>query len=91
MPFGAPARTSSGALAMPISTVGAAQNMVIFSSLISRKMRAGSTCLRHTWAMPRAVLIQMNVQPLAWNMGRVHRYRSPGPRLWWAMIPMTFM
>ena len=65
---------------MPISTVGAAQNMVMLSSLMSRKMRAGSTCRRHTWVMPRAVLIQVKVQPLTWNIGRVHRYRSPGPR-----------
>ena len=34
-PRGAPARTSAGALAMLISTVGAAQNMVICSSLMS--------------------------------------------------------
>ena len=72
-PFGAPARTSPGALAMPISTVGAAQNIVMPSSRMSRKMALGSTCRRHTWVMPRAVLIQTKVQPLTWNMGRVQR------------------
>ena len=34
-PRGAPSRISAGTLAMPISTVGAAQNMVISSSRIS--------------------------------------------------------
>ena len=63
---------------MPMRTVGAAQNMVMFSSRMSWKISAGSTRLRQTLAMPRAVLIQVKVQPLAWNIGRVQRYRSPG-------------
>jgi hypothetical protein len=28
--------------------------------------------------MLRAVLIQVNVHPFAWNIGRVHRYRPSG-------------
>ncbi len=72
-PRGAPALTSSGALAMEMSTVGAAQNMVMRSSRMRRNTAFASTCRRQTWAMPRAVLIQVKVQPLAWNIGSVHR------------------
>jgi hypothetical protein len=61
-----------------MSTVGAAQNIVIFSSLMSLKMSRGSTCLRQICAIPRAVLIQVNVHPFAWNIGKVQRYLSAG-------------
>ena len=43
-----------------------------------RQMDCGSTRRRHTFAMLRAVLIQVNVHPFAWNIGRVHRYRPSG-------------
>ena len=72
-PLGAPFRTSSGALAIPISTVGAAQNIVMFSFLIRSKMSGGSTRRKQTCVIPRAVLIQVKVQPFAWNMGSVQR------------------
>src|SRR5260370_37146010 len=73
-----PRRSSAGALAMAINTVGAAQSMVMRSSLTSAKMRAGSTLLRQTCVAPTAVTVQTNVQPLAWNIGSVHRYLSAG-------------
>src|SRR6476660_3151212 len=79
-PRGAPALTSSGAFAMLMSTVGAAQNIVMFSSLIIWKIWRGSTRRRHTFVMPRAVLIQANVHPFAWNIGNVQRYLSAGDR-----------
>jgi len=47
-PVGAPARSSSGALAIPISTVGAAHSMVIRSRTSSAKIRGGSTRRRQT-------------------------------------------
>src|SRR5262252_7243016 len=75
---------------MLMSTVGAAQNIVMFSPLISWKICRGSTRRRHTFVMPRAVLIQVNVHPFAWNIGRVHRYLSAGDRWWWTSVPMIF-
>ena len=68
------AAVSAGALAMPISTVGAAQNIVMLSSLdqLDRSV-PGSTRRRQTCVIPRAVLIHMKVQPLAWNIGKVQR------------------
>src|SRR5260370_25763839 len=73
-----PRRSSAGALAMAISTVGAAQSMVMRSSLTSAKMRAGSTLRRHTCVAPTAVTVQTNVQPLAWNIGSLHMYLAAG-------------
>ncbi len=72
-PRGTPVLSSAAALARAISTVGAAQRHVMASSLMSRKAAAGSTLRRHTWRPPMAVTIQVNVQPLAWNIGSVHR------------------
>src|SRR5579875_666868 len=67
------ARTSAGALAMLISTVGAAQSIVAFSSRMVVKMARGSTLRRQRCVPPTAVTIQVNVHPLAWNIGSVHR------------------
>ena len=73
-PRGAPGASSSGALAMPISTVGAAQSMVIASLRRSAaKIASGSTRRRQTCVPPTAVTIQTKVQPLAWNIGSVQR------------------
>ena len=57
-----------------MSTVGAAHRNVMPSPAMSRKTAAGSTFRRHTWHPPTAVTIHVNVQPLAWNIGSVHRY-----------------
>ena len=67
------AQLGSGALAMPISTVGAAQSIVIRSASMPLEHVRGSTLRRQTCVPPTAVTIQTNVQPLAWNIGSVHR------------------
>ena len=72
-PGAAPRRSSSGALAMPISTVGAAQNMRDLLALDQLEDARGSTFRRHTCVPPTAVTIHTNVQPLAWNIGSVQR------------------
>src|ERR1700682_4962074 len=79
-PRGRSPRRLAGALASPIRTVGAAHSQVTRSSRISRKTVAGSGFGRQTWVLAAAVTVQTNVQPLAWNIGRVQRYRSPIPR-----------
>jgi len=56
-----------------MSTVGAAHNIVILSFLTLANTPAGSTLRRQTWVPPAAVTIQTKVQPLAWNIGSVHR------------------
>jgi hypothetical protein len=56
-----------------ISTVGAAHILEIDSRSMSSKMSAGSVRRRQTCVPPTAVTIQVNVQPLAWNIGSVHR------------------
>ncbi len=58
---------------MLMSTVGAAQNMVIDSSRICRKTAAGSTLRRQTCVPPQAVMVHTKVQPFAWNIGSTHR------------------
>src|SRR5947207_1648437 len=63
--LGADRRISSSALARPISTVGAAQSIVMRSFLISSKTKRESTFRRHTCAAPAAVTVQTNVQPFA--------------------------
>src|ERR1041385_5283727 len=120
-------RSSGGALATPMSTVGAAQNIVIPSAAMCSKMVRGSTLRRQTWVAPTAVTIQTNVHPLgrenrggpggplvrgstlrrqtwvaptavtiqtnvhplAWNIGRVQRYRSPASIGWCARVLST--
>ncbi len=66
-------RSSAGPLAMAISTVGAAHSMVIRSSLMLEYTDGASTLRRQTCAPPTAVTVHTNVQPFAWNIGRVHR------------------
>ena len=61
-----------------ISTVGAAQRKVMRSPFTSEKICATSTLSKHTCVPPQAVTVQTKVQPLAWNIGSVHRYRSSG-------------
>ena len=58
-PAGTSPRTDSGALAMVISTVGAAHSRVTFSSLISPKMVAASTVRRQTCVPAAAVTVQV--------------------------------
>ena len=36
------------------------------------------------------VTVQVKVQPLAWNIGRVHRYRSPQASGKWSSVPTAF-
>ncbi len=90
-PAGTSPRTSAGAFASEISTVGAAHSQRIFSSRISLNTAAGSTLGRQTWVAPAAVTVQVKVQPLAWNIGRVHRYRSPTPMGRCSRVPMEFI
>src|SRR5260370_39661174 len=78
-PAGTSPRTEAGALASEISTAGAAHSQLTFSSLISPKMVAGSTLRRQMWVPAAAVTVQGEVQPLAWNIGSVHRTRPPTP------------
>src|SRR5436190_23276620 len=91
IPFGAPRFRSSGAFASEISTVGAAHSEVIDSSFINRNACTGSTLRRHTCTAPTAVTSHVYVQPLAWNIGSVHRYRSAGVIGRWISVPTTFM
>src|SRR5216683_7941737 len=69
-------RISSGALARKIITVGAAHITVILSLLMRSKAAFGSTFGRQTCVAPTAVTVHTYVQPLAWNIGSVQRYRS---------------
>src|SRR5215831_3699411 len=75
-PGRAVARADAGALASAISTVGAAQSIVTASPAMRSKIATGSIFGRQTWQPPAAVTVQTNVQPLAWNIGSVQRYRS---------------
>ncbi len=51
---------------------------------------AASTLRMHTCAAPAAVTVQVNVHPFAWNMGSVHRYRSPGAMDQCVSVPIEF-
>src|SRR5262245_40329989 len=86
-PRGAKPRSSAGALASAISTVGAAHSQVTCSAVARRNTAAGSTLRRHTCLAPTAVTVHVNVQPLAWNIGSVHRYASAGDNGRFAIIP----
>ena len=66
-------RNSSGASARPMRTVGAAQNMLMFSLSISSNIDVGLTSRKQIWAAPTAVTIHTKVHPLAWNIGSVQR------------------
>ena len=74
-----------------MSTVGAAQSMVAPSSRMRSNACTGSTLRRHTWAPPTAVTIHTNVQPFAWNIGSVHRYRSAHVIGRCTKVPTAFM
>src|SRR5918993_3761521 len=89
-PLGAPRFSSSGALASPISTVGAAHIHVTFSVAARRNTAAGSTFRRQTCFAPAAVTVHVNVHPLAWNIGSVHRYVSAGVIGQCASMPTVF-
>ena len=84
-------RVSAGALASEMSTVGAAHIKATCSSLISRNTVAGSTLRRQTWVPAAAVTVQVYVQPFAWNIGSVHRYRSPTAIGRCSSVPMVFI
>ena len=64
-PLRARDRTSAGAPATPMSTVGAAQKMDTDSASIVSNTLPGSTFRRQTWAAPTAVTVQTNVHPFA--------------------------
>ena len=58
-PAGTSPRTDGGALAIVISTVGAAHSQLTCSSLISPKIVAGSTLRRQTCVPAAAVTVQV--------------------------------
>src|SRR5438309_9171955 len=63
-----------GSLTSITSTVGAPQKCVASPALKRRQMSGGSTLGMQTLAAPTAAQAQVMVQPLQWNMGRVHTY-----------------
>src|SRR3979411_2796720 len=89
-PLGAFDRTSAGALATPMSTVGAAQRMDTDSASIASNTFTASPLRRQMCAAPTAVTLQTNVHPFAWNIGRVHRYLSLICIGTWRSVPITF-
>src|SRR2546430_5070619 len=56
-----------------IRTVGAAHIHVMRSRRITSNTRGGSTLRRQTCVAPAAVTTHLYVQPLAWNIGGLHR------------------
>ena len=72
------------------ASTGAAQRQVTCSAAINGKITAGSTARRHTCRAPAAVIVQVNVQPLAWNIGNVQRYRSAMVIGRWTSVPTAF-
>src|SRR5688500_12534295 len=90
-PLGANAFASAGELASMISTVGAAHILVTRSSAAILNTVAASNFGRHTCLAPAAVTVHVNVQPLAWNIGSVHRYMSAGVIGQCASIPTVFI
>ena len=64
---------ASGACTSMLSTIGAPHRCVTACSQIAANTAAGSTLRRHTCVAPAAVTAQVNVQPLQWNIGSVHR------------------
>src|ERR1700734_1956069 len=90
-PAGTSPLVCAEALASEISTVGAAQRSLAFSSLISWNTAAGSTLRRQTCTPAAAVTVQVKVQPFAWNIGSVHRYRSPTAIGRCSRVPIEFI
>src|SRR5690349_8470578 len=72
--------SASSALAIIVSTVGAALKWVMPSVRSSRQISCGSTFGRQTWHAPAAVTAHGKHHPSQWNIGRVHRYRLDGPK-----------
>src|ERR1700681_639268 len=62
-------------LASMISTVGAALKLVIRSLSSSCQISEGSIRGTQMLAAPAAAIAHVWLQPLQWNMGRVHRCR----------------
>ena len=46
---------------------------------------------RQTWVAAAAVTVQVKVQPFAWNIGSVHRYRSPTGIGRCSRVPIEFI
>src|SRR5829696_5954513 len=90
-PFGAIAFTAAGALASMINTVGAAHRRVTFSSAATLHTVGPSNFGRQTCFAPAAVTVHVNVQPLAWNIGNVHKYASAGVIGLCASMPTVFI
>src|SRR5205823_10982283 len=67
-------RAAPGSFTSITRTVGAAQKWVASPAMKSRQISGGSTLGMQTLAAPAAAQDQVMVQPLQWNMGRVHRY-----------------
>src|SRR5438067_13354299 len=88
-PLGTSPRALAGAFASDISTVGAAHSQPTCSARTRSKTRAGSTLGRQMCRPPAAVIIHTNVQPLAWNIGSVHRYGSATVRRKWTKGVIT--
>src|SRR6188474_3104035 len=90
-PFGASALTSAGAFASMINTVGAAHSRVTFSCDATLNTVGPSNFGRQMCLAPAAVTVQVNVQPLAWNIGSVHKYASAGVIGQCASMPTVFV
>src|SRR5919206_2916581 len=70
---------ASSALAIMVSTVGAALKWVMPSLRSRLQIRDGSTRGRQTCVAPAADTAQGKHHPSQWNIGNVHRYRLDGP------------
>src|SRR3954447_23837090 len=79
-PWGSGPSFAWSALAIIVSTVGAALKWVMPSSRSSRQIVAGSTRGRQTWGEPAAVTAHGKHQPSQWNIGSVQRYELVGVR-----------
>ena len=85
-----PARVFETIARESITMFCAAPTVLIGIASSPDEMRAGSTRRRQTWVPPTAVTIQTKVQPLAWNIGSVHRYRSAGVIGMCTSVPTAF-
>src|ERR1700729_1685418 len=90
-PGGTAPRTSAGAFASEISTVGAAHRLPTCSWRMSWNTAPGSTLRRQTCVAAAAVTARVYVQPFGWNIGSVHRYRSPTAIGRCSSVPMVFI
>ncbi|BAS91607.1 Os04g0674750 [Oryza sativa Japonica Group] len=71
-------RTPSGAFASMLSTTGAPHRWLTPRRAIVSNTSAASTRRRQTLVPPTTAIPHGKLQPLAWNMGSVHRYVGRG-------------